>query len=155
MWQLLFTYIALYPEWHHQIFFFDKRPMVLTDMVMLKWLGFTKWNSSIMDKPHSLNVATKAKHIKKLGKKGVGGQKLWPWWWEPIPHHQPEKAFHFFELSTGAIGSNHSVALTELFMPFSRVGQLYYGLANLLKVCASNLILDTCNLRFRKIIYSA
>ena len=22
--------------------------------------------------------------------------KLWLQWWEPIPHHQPEKAFHFF-----------------------------------------------------------
>ena len=46
------------------------------------------------------------------------------------------------------------MALTELFMPFNQVGQLYYGLANLLKVCASNLILNTCNLRIRKIIYS-
>ena len=64
-----------------------------------------------------------------------------------------ESILPFFELSTGAIGSNHSMALTELFMSFSRVGQLY-GLVNLLKVCALNLILDTCNLRFRKIIYS-
>ena len=35
---------------------------------------------------------------------GVGGperQKLCTWWWELIPHHQAEKAFHFFELSTG------------------------------------------------------
>ena len=53
-------------------YFFDKHPMILTDMVMLKRLGFTKWNSSIMDKPHSLNVASKAKHIKNPGKKGVG-----------------------------------------------------------------------------------
>ena len=35
--------------------------MVLTDMIMLKRLGFTEWNSSIMDKPHSLNVAAKGK----------------------------------------------------------------------------------------------
>ena len=46
------------------------------------------------------------------------------------------------------------MALTELFMSFNRVGQLYYGLTNLLKVCASNLMLDTFNLRYRKIIYS-
>ena len=60
----------------------------------------------------------------------------------------------FLELSTGVIGSNHSMALKELFMSFNRVGQLYYGLANLLKVCALNLILNTSNLRIRKIIYS-
>ena len=34
----------------------------------------------------------------------VGGsrrQKLCPQWWEPIPHHQAEKVFCFFEHSTG------------------------------------------------------
>ena len=46
------------------------------------------------------------------------------------------------------------MALTELFMSFNRVGQLYYRLANLLKVCASNLMLNTSNLRYREIIYS-
>ena len=45
------------------------------------------------------------------------------------------------------------MALTKLFMSFIWVGQLYYGLANLLKVCASNLILSTSNLRYRKIMY--
>ena len=40
-------------------------------------------------------------------------------------------------------------------MSFNQVGQLYYGLANLLKVCVLNLILNTFNLRFSKIIYSA
>ena len=49
--------------------------MVLTDMLMLKRLGFTEQDSSIMDKPHSLNMAAKAKHIQNLGKKGVGGNK--------------------------------------------------------------------------------
>ena len=49
--------------------------MVLTDMIMLKRLGFTEQDSSIMDKPHSLNMAAKAKHIKNPGKKGVGGTK--------------------------------------------------------------------------------
>ena len=49
-------------------YFFDKKhPMVLTDMIMLKWLGFTKQNSSIMDKLHSLNVATKAKTHQEPG----------------------------------------------------------------------------------------
>ena len=43
------------------------------------------------------------------------------------------------------------MALTELFMSFNRVGQLYYGLANLLKVCASNLMLDTSNLGTEKL----
>ena len=55
--------------------------MVLTDMIMLKQLGFTKRNSCTMDKPHSLNMATKAKTHQEPGlKKGVGagGQKLWP-----------------------------------------------------------------------------
>ena len=42
-------------------------------MLMVKWLGFTKQDSSIMDKPHSLNVAAKAKYIQNSGKKGVGG----------------------------------------------------------------------------------
>ena len=46
------------------------------------------------------------------------------------------------------------MALTEGLMSLNPVGQLYYGLANLLKVCALNLILDTCNLRLRKVIYS-
>ena len=45
------------------------------------------------------------------------------------------------------------MALTELFMSFNQVSQIYYGLANLLKVCASNLMLNTSNLRYRKIIY--
>ena len=27
---------------------------------------------------------------------GHGKHKLRLWWWEPIPCHQPEKAFHFF-----------------------------------------------------------
>ena len=39
-------------------------------------------------------------------------------------------------------------------MLFNQVGQLYYGLANLLKVCMLNLMLDISNLRYRKIIYS-
>ena len=43
------------------------------------------------------------------------------------------------------------MALTELFMSFNRVGQLYYGLANLLKVCVSNLMLDTSNLGTQKL----
>ena len=45
------------------------------------------------------------------------------------------------------------MALTKLFMSLIWVGQLYYGWANLLKVCASNLILSTSNLRYRKIMY--
>ena len=66
------------------------------------------------------------------------------------PSHTISQRKHlaFFELSTGAIGSNHSMALTELFMSFNQVGQLYYGLANLLKVCALNLTIDTYNLRY-------
>ena len=43
------------------------------------------------------------------------------------------------------------MALTELFMSFNRVGQLYYGLANLLKVCVSNLMLNTSNLGTQKL----
>ena len=65
-----------HPELRIIKYFFDKYPTVLTDMLMLKQLGFTKQNSSIMDKPHSLNVATKAKHIQNLGKKGVGTTKI-------------------------------------------------------------------------------
>ena len=56
--------------------------------------------------------------------------------------------------SRGQQGSNHTMALTERFMSFNRVGQLYYRLANLLKVCALNLMLNTSNLRYREIIYS-
>ena len=142
-------------KWHRQIFFWQKN-------ILWFWQTWSCWNNLVLPSrtallwiSHTLWMwLQKQKHIKNPGKEGVGvgGQKLWPQWWEPIPHHQPEKAFRFFELSTGVIGSNHSMALTELFMSFNRVGQLYYGLANLLKVCASNLILDTCNLRSRKII---
>ena len=37
----------------------------------------------------------------RVGVGGPGRHKLCLWWWEPIPCHQVEKAFHFFELSTG------------------------------------------------------
>ena len=56
---------------------FDKHPMVLTDMLMLKQLGFTEQDISIMDKPQSFNMAAKTKHIQNQGKKGLGQQKLW------------------------------------------------------------------------------
>ena len=49
--------------------------MALTDMLMLKQLGFTERDSSIMDKQHSMNIATKTKHIQNLGKKEVGATK--------------------------------------------------------------------------------
>ena len=40
---------------------FDKHPMVLTDMLMLKGLGFTKQDSSTMAKATLLNMAANAK----------------------------------------------------------------------------------------------
>ena len=61
----------------------------------------TTWTAVLWIKPHSWTwLQTTRYHIQNLGKKG-GQQKLYPQWWEPIPHHQAEKAFHFFELSTG------------------------------------------------------
>ena len=100
----------MFTLWHAVLcnIFFDKCPMVLTDMLMFKWLGFTEQDSSIMGKPHSLNMAAKVKHIKNPGKKGWGPQKLWPQWWEPIPHHQPEKAFRF--LGGLSLHLNHLIA---------------------------------------------
>ena len=57
-------------------YFFDNHPMVLTDMLMLKRLGFTKQNSSIMDKPHSLNVVAKQNTSRTWIKKGWGTKTL-------------------------------------------------------------------------------
>ena len=54
---------------------FDKRPTVLTDMLMLKRLGFTEQDISMIDKTHSFNMAAKAKHIQNPGKKGWGATK--------------------------------------------------------------------------------
>ena len=42
-----------------------------------------------------------SKNSPRVGAWGSGRQKLCPQWQEPIPRHQAEKAFRFFELSTG------------------------------------------------------
>ena len=136
MGQLFFTFMHCHKE---------LRKFCLTNVLQF-WQTCSCWNdldSCIMDKATLLNVDTNP------GEKRRGEQKLCPQWWEPIPCHQAEKAFCFFELPTG--GSNHSMALTELFMSFNRIGQLYYGLANLLKVYASNLMLYTSNLGTKKL----
>ena len=57
-------------------------------------------------------------------KRGRGTTKTLPVMMGAHTTASAEKAFHFFEFSTG--GLNHTMALTELFMSFNRVGQLYY-----------------------------
>ena len=74
--------------------------------VLQFWQTCSCWNdldSFIMDKATLLKVAanTKVAYPESREKKGGGQNKLCPWWWEPISCHQTEKAFHFFELSTG------------------------------------------------------
>ena len=96
-----------------------------------------------MDKATLLNVAANP------GKKGGGNKNSVHNDGIPSRAIIQRKHFAFFELSTG--GSNHSMALTELLMLFNRVRQLYYGLANLLKVCALNLMLDKSNLGTEKL----
>ena len=147
VWQLIFTYIALYPELTSSNILFDKHPTVLTDMLMLKWLGFTKQDSSIMDKPHSLNVAAKAKHIKNRGKKGVGATKTLAMMMGAHPAPSARESISPF----WTFNRCHRFKPFYGFDRAVHVVQLYYGLANLLKVCVSNLILDTSNLRYRKL----
>ena len=69
--------------------------MVLTDMIMLKQLGFTEWNSSIVDKPQSLNMATKQKHINNPGKKGVGAGYKNSGHGDRSPYHAISQRKHF------------------------------------------------------------
>ena len=139
----------------------SSRIFFLTNVLQF-WQTWSCWNDLVsLSRPallwisHTLWTWPQKQNTSRIQvKKGLGQQKLWLWWQEPILHYQPEKAFCFFELSTGAVGSNHSMALMGLFMSFNSVGQLYYGLANLLKVCASNLMFDRYNIRYQKIIYS-
>ena len=103
-----------------------------------------------MDKATLLHVAANTKVLyPEPREKKEGGNKNSAHDDGSPSHTIRQRAFRFFELSTS--GSNHSMALIDLFISFNRVGQLYYGLANLLKVCVSNLMLDTSNLDTKKL----
>ena len=72
--------------------------------------------------------------------RGTGRQKLCLWWWEPILHHQAEKAFRFFEYATSW------QIISKFTVERDHCNVTHWSM------CVKCFI-DTCHQRYQEIIY--